>query len=52
MEEKNVEKKYTKLITAVSIVIPVVVAILFSVKLKDLGFDVKPLPFYHQFMLL
>jgi putative membrane protein len=45
MEEKNVEKKYTKLITAVSIVIPVVVAILFSVKLKDLGFDVKPLPF-------
>jgi putative membrane protein len=45
MEEINVEKKYTKLITAVSIVIPVVVAILFSVKLKDLGFDVKPLPF-------
>lgn len=45
MEEKNVEKKYTKLITAVSILIPVVVAILFSVKLKDLGFDVKPLPF-------
>jgi len=34
-----------KLIIAVSIVIPVVVAILFSVKLKNLGVEVEPLSF-------
>ena len=45
MEDKNLEKKYSKLIIAVSIVIPLVVAILFSVKLKDFGFDVEPLSF-------
>ena len=33
------------LIVLVSIVIPVVVAILFNVKLKDLGYDVEPLSF-------
>ena len=36
-------KKYNKLITVVSIVIPVVVALLFGIKLKDFGFDVEPL---------
>ena len=45
METRNLEQKYNKLIIAVSILIPVVVAILFGVKLKDLGFDVAPLPF-------
>lgn len=35
----------SKLIIAVSIVIPVVVAVLFTVKLKDFGFDVEPLSF-------
>lgn len=45
MENISLEKKYNKLIIAVSILIPVAVAILFGVKLKDLGFDVKPLSF-------
>ena len=43
METTSLEKKYNKYIVAVSIVIPVVVAILFGIKLKDLGFDVEPL---------
>lgn len=45
MENSTNEKKYNGLIIAVSIVIPVVVALLFSFKLKDFGFDVKPLIF-------
>ncbi|GAA3727838.1 MULTISPECIES: DUF420 domain-containing protein [Flavobacterium] len=43
MEDNNLEKKYNKFIIAVSIVIPVVVAILFGVKLKDFGYNVEPL---------
>lgn len=39
----SVEKKFNKAIIAVSIIIPVAVAILFSVKLRDFGIDVKPL---------
>ena len=39
------EKKYKKLITIVSIVIPLAVAGLFMVNLKKLGFDVEPLRF-------
>lgn len=45
MEKSSIEKKYNKWIIALSIIIPVAVAILFLVKLKDLGFDVSPLPF-------
>lgn len=45
MEDHSIEKKYNKFIIAVSIVIPVVVAILFGVKLKDFGYDVEPLSF-------
>jgi putative membrane protein len=45
MENISSEKKYNKLIIAVSIIIPVAVAILFGVKLKDLGYDVEPLSF-------
>ncbi|MCI9846808.1 DUF420 domain-containing protein [Flavobacterium pectinovorum] len=45
MEDHSLEKKYNKFIIAVSIVIPVVVAILFGVKLKDFGYDVEPLSF-------
>jgi putative membrane protein len=45
METRNLEQKYNKLIIAVSILIPVVVAILFGVKLKDFGYDVAPLSF-------
>ena len=45
MENNSLEKKYSKFIVLVSIVIPVVVALLFSVKLKNLGYNVEPLPF-------
>ncbi|AWI25404.1 DUF420 domain-containing protein [Flavobacterium pallidum] len=40
-----VEQKYNKWIVVLSIAIPLVVALLFSVKLKDLGFNVQPLSF-------
>lgn len=45
MEDNSLEKKYNKYIVLVSIVIPVVVAILFGVKLKDFGYNVEPLTF-------
>lgn len=45
MENRTLEQKYNKWIIIVSIVIPVVVAILFGVKLKDFGYDVEPLSF-------
>lgn len=45
MENISLEQKFNKLIIAVSILIPVVVAILFGVKLKDFGYNVAPLSF-------
>jgi putative membrane protein len=45
MEDNLLEKKFSKFIVAISILIPVVVAILFSVKLKDFGYNVEPLSF-------
>lgn len=46
MENNQVsEKKYNVWITILSIAIPVVVAILFKIKLKDFGFDVQTLSF-------
>ena len=45
MSELNLEQKYNKWIIAVSIIIPVAVAFLFGVKLKDFGYDVEPLSF-------
>lgn len=45
MEDHSLEQKFNKFIIIVSILIPVVVAILFSVKLKDFGFHVEPLSF-------
>lgn len=39
------EQKYKIWIIILSVVIPVAVAFMFSIKLKDLGFDVKPLKF-------
>ncbi|MFV5700583.1 DUF420 domain-containing protein [Flavobacterium sp. XS2P12] len=45
MEDNSLEQKFSKLIIIVSIVIPVVVAILFGVKLKDFGYNVEPLSF-------
>jgi putative membrane protein len=44
MEKNTVEQKYNKWIIALSVVIPVAVAVLFKIKLKDLGFNVSPLP--------
>lgn len=45
MKENSIEQKSSSFIIIVSILIPVVVAILFGVKLKDFGFDVEPLSF-------
>ncbi len=45
MQKTAAEKKYQVWIILLSIIIPVAVAILFSVKLKDLGVDVMPLKF-------
>ncbi|WP_438989383.1 DUF420 domain-containing protein [Polaribacter sp.] len=39
------EKKYKKIITALSIVIPLAVAGLFGINLRKLGFNVEPLTF-------
>lgn len=41
----SVEKKYNKWIIALSVLIPVAVAILFRVKLSDFGIKVEPLTF-------
>lgn len=47
MDKTNLqdEKKYNKWIVALSIIIPLVVAALFRVNLRELGFDVEPLTF-------
>ena len=45
MEVNTKETKYNKLIIALSIVIPGVVALLFGVNLRKLGYDVQPLSF-------
>lgn len=45
MKENTIDQKFNKFIIAVSIVIPVVVALLFGVKLKDFGYDVTPLTY-------
>lgn len=41
----SIENKFNKLIIVLSIAIPVVVAVLFGVKLKDYGINVEPLSF-------
>lgn len=45
MIENSLEKKFSKFIVIVSILIPVVVALLFTIKLKDYGYNVEPLSF-------
>ncbi len=45
MEKELAEKKYSKIITLISIAIPAAVVVLFSVRLKDFGFNVEPLSF-------
>ncbi|MFN8324406.1 DUF420 domain-containing protein [Flavobacterium sp.] len=42
---KDLEQKFSTFIVVVSIIIPVVVAVLFSVKLKDFGVIVEPFSF-------
>lgn len=42
---RSKERKYNRWIIVLSIAIPVVVAILFGVNLRDLGYDVRPLTF-------
>lgn len=44
-ENQTLEQRFKLPIILVSIVIPVVVAVLFSVKLKDFGIEVEPLSF-------
>lgn len=41
--ENKIEKKYNRLIIAVSIIVPLAVALLFGVNLRKLGYDVEPL---------
>lgn len=45
MNNLSKERNYKKIITALSIIIPIAVAALFSINLKKLGFDVEPLSF-------
>lgn len=45
MENSNLEKKFKTSIILVSIIIPVAVVLLFSIRLKDFGINVAPLSF-------
>lgn len=45
MKHQTTENKYNKWIVVLSITIPLLVALLFGVNLRELGFDVKPLTF-------
>ncbi|WP_316737687.1 DUF420 domain-containing protein [Pedobacter aquatilis] len=45
MSDNAIEKKYNKWIIVLSVAIPLVVAVLFRVNLRKLGYDVKPLDF-------
>lgn len=45
MKDNALEKKFNTFIIVVSVLIPTVVAILFTVKLKDFGIQVEPLSF-------
>lgn len=44
-ENQTLEQKFKGAIIAVSIIIPIAVAVLFTVKLKDFGINVEPLSF-------
>ncbi|EIA09424.1 DUF420 domain-containing protein [Flavobacterium frigoris] len=45
MKDQSLEKKYSKWIVVLSVTIPIVVVLLFSVNLKKMGFAVEPLSF-------
>nr|WP_294777017.1 DUF420 domain-containing protein [uncultured Flavobacterium sp.] len=44
-DNQTLEKKFKGSIIAISIIIPIAVAVLFTVKLKDFGIDMEPLSF-------
>lgn len=44
-QDNGLEKRFKGTIVFVSILIPIVVAILFSIKLKDFGIEIEPLSF-------
>ena len=44
-DKPSLEKKFKGSIIAVSIIIPIAVAVLFTVKLKDFGINIEPLSF-------
>lgn len=44
-KQSDLEKKYNKWIVALSVAVPLVVAALFGVNLRELGYDVEPLTF-------
>ena len=44
-KEQNLENKYNKWIVLLSVAIPLVVVLLFSVNLRKMGLDVEPLTF-------
>jgi putative membrane protein len=44
-ENQTLERKFRGSIIAVSIIIPIAVAVLFTVKLKDFGINIEPLSF-------
>lgn len=45
MKDNSIEQKYNKWIILLSVLIPVIVTVLFKVKLKDFGINVAPLSF-------
>ena len=45
MQDNLIEQRFSKYIVIISILIPVAVAILFSVRLKDFGYNIQPLSF-------
>ncbi|MGA9637986.1 DUF420 domain-containing protein [Flavobacterium sp.] len=45
MKNQDLEQKYNKWIVTLSVAIPLVVALLFGVNLRKLGYDVEPLSF-------
>ena len=45
MSQTTIEKKFNLPIVLISVLIPIVVAILFTIKLKDFGINVEPLSF-------
>ncbi len=45
MKNQDLEQKYNKWIVVLSVTIPLVVALLFGVNLRKLGYDVEPLSF-------